>query len=119
MAKVKTKWVCQNCGYETVSYLGRCPECSQFGTFVEEVTSSTSKIESSKPSNIIPTETKISKIKDLSKIEQITAKLFGMRRKMIRGIMPNVDWQAFGLTGTERAENLSPEIFALLANNLL
>lgn len=68
---------------------------------------------------IIPNEDKISKIKDLSKIEQITAKLFGMRRKMIRGIMPNVDWQAFGLTGTERAENLSPEIFALLANNLL
>ena len=68
---------------------------------------------------IIPNEDKISKIKDLSKREQITAKLFGMRRKMIRGIMPNVDWQAFGLTGTERAENLSPEIFALLANNLL
>lgn len=68
---------------------------------------------------IIPNEDKISKIKDLSKIEQITAKLFGMRRKMIRGIMPNVDWQAFGLTGTERGENLSPEIFALLANNLL
>jgi DNA repair protein RadA/Sms len=63
MAKVKTKWVCQNCGYETVSYLGRCPECNQFGTFVEEVTSSISKIESSKPSNIVSAETKISRIK--------------------------------------------------------
>ena len=68
---------------------------------------------------IIPNANKISKIKDLSKIEQITAKLFGMRRKMIRGIIPNVDWEQFGLTGTERAENLSPETFALLANNLL
>ena len=68
---------------------------------------------------IIPNADKISKISDLSKIEQITAKLFGMRRKMIRGIMPNVDWERFGLTGTERAENLSPEMFATLAENLL
>lgn len=68
---------------------------------------------------IIPNAEKIAKIQDLSKIEQITAKLFGMRRKMIRGIIPNVDWSIFGLTGTERAENLSPEMFATLANNLL
>lgn len=68
---------------------------------------------------IIPNADKISKISDLSKLEQITAKLFGMRRKMIRGIMPNVDWERFGLSGTERAENLSPEMFATLAENLL
>lgn len=68
---------------------------------------------------IIPNNEKISHIQDLKKIEQITAKLFGQRRKMIRAIMPNVEWERFGLTGTERAENLSPETFALLANNLL
>ncbi len=74
MAKVKTKWVCQNCGYETVSYLGRCPECNQFGTFVEEVTSSMSKTDSSKPSNIISSETKISKIKEIELDEKIRFK---------------------------------------------
>ncbi len=37
-SKTKTKWVCQNCGYESVSYLGRCPDCGQFSTFCEEVT---------------------------------------------------------------------------------
>lgn len=68
---------------------------------------------------IIPNPDKIKKITDLGKIEQITAKLFGQRRKMIRAIIPNIDWSAFGLTGTERAENLSPETFASLANNLL
>lgn len=68
---------------------------------------------------IIPNLDKIARLTDLAKIEQITAKLFGQRRKMIRAIMPNVDWAQFGLTGTERAENLSPEMFALLANNLL
>lgn len=68
---------------------------------------------------IIPNPDKISAISDLSKIEKITAKLFGQRRKMIRSIIPNVDWEHFGLTGTERAENLSPEMFAILAQNLI
>ena len=68
---------------------------------------------------IIPNMSKISAISDLSKIEKITAKLFGQRRKMIRSIIPNVDWEKFGLTGTERAENLSPEMFAVLAQNLI
>jgi len=37
MAKVKTKYVCQQCGYETARYMGKCPECGQWDTFVEEV----------------------------------------------------------------------------------
>jgi 16S rRNA (adenine1518-N6/adenine1519-N6)-dimethyltransferase len=68
---------------------------------------------------IIPNKEKIAHISNLAKIEQITAKLFGQRRKMIRSIISNVDWEKFGLTGTERAENLSPETFAQLAKNLL
>ena len=36
MAKIKSKYVCQNCGYETAGYLGKCPECSSWGTLVEE-----------------------------------------------------------------------------------
>ena len=68
---------------------------------------------------IIPNAKKIKQIGDLSKIENVTAKLFGQRRKMIRGIMPGVDWSQFGLTGTERAEELSPETFVKIANNVI
>lgn len=68
---------------------------------------------------IIPNPDKIARLRNLGNLEKVTAKLFGMRRKMIRAIMPNVDWSAFGLTGTERAETLSPETFALLSENLL
>lgn len=67
---------------------------------------------------IIPNAKKIKQIGDLSKIENVTAKLFGQRRKMIRGIMPGVDWSQFGLNGTERAEDLSPETFVKIANVL-
>lgn len=37
MAKLKTKWVCQSCGYETAKPLGKCPDCSTWSSFVEEV----------------------------------------------------------------------------------
>src|SRR4029078_6687472 len=37
MAKVKTAFFCQNCGYETVKWLGQCPSCGQWNTFVEEL----------------------------------------------------------------------------------
>lgn len=68
---------------------------------------------------VIPNAKKIAAICDVEKIEKITATLFGHRRKMIRGIIPNVDWEKYGLTGTERAENLTPETFALLARDLI
>ncbi len=68
---------------------------------------------------IIPNAEKIAQLQDLQKIEQLTAKLFGQRRKMIRAIMPNVAWEKYGLTGTERAEKISPETFALMASDLL
>ncbi|WP_439646264.1 ATPase domain-containing protein [Lentilactobacillus kisonensis] len=36
MAKVKTQYVCQNCGYISPRYLGRCPNCNEWNTLVEE-----------------------------------------------------------------------------------
>ena len=43
MAKLKSKFVCQNCGYETAGYLGKCPECGSWSSFVEEVDDSSLK----------------------------------------------------------------------------
>lgn len=37
MAKVKTAFFCQNCGYEAPKWLGKCPSCSEWNTFVEEL----------------------------------------------------------------------------------
>ena len=41
MAKAKTYYFCQECGYQSSSWLGRCPECGKFGTFAEEVIKAT------------------------------------------------------------------------------
>lgn len=39
MAKAKTYFYCRECGYQSSTWLGRCPECGQFNTFDEEVVS--------------------------------------------------------------------------------
>ena len=41
MAKNKNYWFCRECGYQSASWLGRCPECGKFGTFDEEVVKAT------------------------------------------------------------------------------
>lgn len=37
MAKAKTVYFCQNCGYESAKWLGKCPSCNAWNTFVEEL----------------------------------------------------------------------------------
>ncbi len=37
MAKNKSIFICQECGYESTGWLGKCPACSQWSTFVEQV----------------------------------------------------------------------------------
>ena len=65
MAKIRSKYVCQECGYETTKWLGKCPECMKWNTFVEELDQKTSTKDvfiidksSSKPIKINEIETK-------------------------------------------------------------
>ena len=38
MAKTKTSvYFCQNCGFESSKWMGQCPGCEEWNTFVEEV----------------------------------------------------------------------------------
>ncbi|MDQ2084885.1 DNA repair protein RadA [Herbivorax sp. ANBcel31] len=37
MPKKKTFFTCQDCGYESTGWLGKCPGCNQWNTFVEEI----------------------------------------------------------------------------------
>ena len=37
MAKIKSAFFCQNCGHETPKWLGKCPSCNEWNTFVEEI----------------------------------------------------------------------------------
>jgi len=35
--KIKTAFFCQNCGHESPKWMGSCPSCGEWNTFVEEV----------------------------------------------------------------------------------
>ena len=37
MAKVKTAFFCKNCGHESAKWIGKCPSCEQWNTFIEEI----------------------------------------------------------------------------------
>src|SRR6195952_1908142 len=37
MSKVKTAFFCQNCGYESAKWSGKCPSCNEWNTFAEEI----------------------------------------------------------------------------------
>jgi len=37
MSKTKSAFFCQNCGYESTKWVGKCPSCGEWNTFVEEV----------------------------------------------------------------------------------
>ena len=71
MAKVRSKYVCQNCGYETAGYLGKCPECGAWSSFVEEKIGAESKTNViDLPDNIPPM--KLSEIEMNSEIRTTT-----------------------------------------------
>ncbi|MEW5939108.1 MAG: DNA repair protein RadA [Chloroflexota bacterium] len=37
MPKTQTRFVCQNCGRVSASYMGKCPQCGTFNSMVEEI----------------------------------------------------------------------------------
>lgn len=51
MSKYKTKFVCQECGYESPKWLGKCPGCNNWNTLVEELQKKTPSFGSSHTSS--------------------------------------------------------------------
>jgi DNA repair protein RadA/Sms len=43
MSKIKSSFFCQNCGYESSKFMGQCPSCNQWNSFVEEIVQKTNK----------------------------------------------------------------------------
>jgi DNA repair protein RadA/Sms len=37
MAKIQTKFICQSCSYQASKWLGKCPECNEWNSFLDEI----------------------------------------------------------------------------------
>ncbi len=70
MAKRKTKFMCQDCGYESPKWMGKCPGCGQWNRMVEEVekagTSRRGAFSHSEGSTILSKATAITAIETVS-----------------------------------------------------
>jgi DNA repair protein RadA/Sms len=89
LAKIKTKFVCQECGYESAKWMGKCPGCNNWNSFVEE-TSITGKQTRHTFSGITNAGSKPEKITSIvSKQEpRISTDLKELNRVLGGGIVP-------------------------------
>ena len=90
MAKVKTRYVCQNCGYVSPRYLGRCPNCSEWNTLVEEVEQKSAAVKATPRVTLTGTTNAPQKI-DTIKISQtprVDTKNGEMNRVLGGGVVP-------------------------------
>ena len=69
MAKIKTKYICQECGYETGKWLGRCPSCNNFSTFSEEIVEKTTS-----KTNTISATSKALDLESIAPISEVRTK---------------------------------------------
>lgn len=64
MAKLRSIFVCQECGYESSGWLGKCPACGQWNTFVEQAPEHVGSGISKNGKDIIPVNINDVKISD-------------------------------------------------------
>ncbi|MDE6300013.1 MAG: DNA repair protein RadA, partial [Muribaculaceae bacterium] len=71
--KTKTVYFCQSCGYESPKWLGKCPACGEWNTFVEEkktIAKGDSKIKRNFQTNQIPV-----KLSDIQTVDEPRMKM--------------------------------------------
>lgn len=83
MAKTLIKFVCKDCGYESVKWLGRCPGCGNWNTLLEETVERGPSIRSSKKIDAIA-------LQDISddNISRLSSGMSELDRVLGGGIVP-------------------------------
>ena len=85
MVKVKTVYTCQSCAYTAVKWLGRCPGCGAWDTFLEERSTRTPKSAYAAPDASRPTP--ISAL-DISEDARVMTEIGELDRVLGGGIVP-------------------------------
>jgi DNA repair protein RadA/Sms len=91
MAKPVTKYVCQNCGNVSLRWLGKCPECDSWNSFVEEIVHTDKHKLKSKSSDILSAKlTNLSKVADINITEdkRIVSTIEELDRVLGGGVVP-------------------------------
>ncbi len=54
MGKTQSRYLCQQCGYQTPRWMGRCPDCGQWGSLLEERVTTEQRGAARSPSSVAP-----------------------------------------------------------------
>ena len=85
--KIKSAFFCQNCGHQSPKWLGKCPQCSEWNTFVEEIINNDNNVSSAFKSKRANKPVLVSDI-DYSQEERIVTKDSELNRVLGGGIVP-------------------------------
>lgn len=85
MKKTKTKYICSNCGYESLRWIGKCPECDSWNSFTEEIIEENKRAPKTYKGKI-----QIQKIQDISakETDRIITGIAEFDRVLGGGLMP-------------------------------
>lgn len=85
MKKSKIKYICSNCGYESLRWLGKCPECESWNSFTEEIIE-----ENKRTPKPFKGKIQVQKIQDISanETDRIISGIAEFDRVLGGGLMP-------------------------------
>ena len=85
MAKAKSIFVCQQCGYNSSKWIGKCPSCNNWNSFIEEVEASVKSI-----SKVKLSPGSIRKLQDISRnvIDRMIVPFAEFNRVLGGGVVP-------------------------------
>ena len=84
--KSSSVYVCQQCGFQSSSYLGKCPQCDSWNSFVEQLVTKTSESKS----RVVLNNAKPVNIQNLEKrdFDRISTKIDEFNRVLGGGVVP-------------------------------
>ena len=110
-----SKYICQQCGYESTGWLGKCPECGTWNSLVETVVSTgqeSKRVKEYKKNSITSKPIKLSEIKQ-TQTQRISTKISELDRVLGGGLVPGQVVLIAGEPGIGKSTLLTQ-----LANNL-
>lgn len=85
MVKHRSKFICQQCGFETLRWLGRCPECGAWNTLIEEVVDQSRR--NGENNDIVKTPLSLSDVEDLD-VKRLDLGMHELNRVLGGGLVP-------------------------------
>ncbi len=86
MSKLTSKYICQQCGYESTKWMGKCPDCGNWNTFVESVVETKSGSKNRRSSTVVVAPQNLTEVK-LSKSPRTSTKISELDRVLGGGIV--------------------------------